>query len=59
MLNVVVPDGVGFSQSSMRVIFGVPTKMPVVVSYNGNPVAFNEGDVWLSLTDAAAGDIEG
>ena len=59
MLNVVVPDGVGFSQSSMRVIFGVPTKMPVVVSYNGNSVAFNEGDVELALTDADAGTIEG
>lgn len=58
-LNVVTPDAIAFAQSSMRVIFGVPTKMPVVTYYNGNPVAFNEGDVELGLTDADAGTIDG
>ena len=59
MLYVVVPDGIAFEQDNIRVIFGVPTKIPVEIYFNGNPVAFNEQDVLLALTDAFAGDFDG
>lgn len=59
VLHVVVPDAVGFEKNKMNVIFGVPTKIPVTVSYNGNPVAFTENDIWLGLDVYNAGSFEG
>ena len=58
-LNVVIPDAIGFEKASMNLIFGVPTKLPVVVSYQGNPVAFSESDVEMLLTNIDAGTIDG
>lgn len=58
-LHVVIPDAVGFEKESMNLIFGVPTELPVVASYNGNPVAISESDVELLLTDENAGTFDG
>lgn len=58
-LNVVVPDNIGFEKDSMNVVYGVPVELPVVLYYNGNPVAFNGNDVFVALTNADAGTVEG
>ena len=46
-LYVVLPDLVEFSKSSMNIVMGVPTDIPLVVTFEGNPVAFNTDDVFL------------
>ena len=58
-LYVVVPDAVKFPEKSMNVILGVPTEIPVEITYEGNLVAFNENDVWVFPEDDAAGIVEG
>lgn len=58
-LHVVIPDNIAFEKDSMNIIFDVPVELPVLLSYNGNPVSYNENDVMLFLTDANAGWIEG
>ena len=45
-LNVVIPDTLSFTQSSMNIVYGVPTKLPLQASYNGNIVAINEFDIY-------------
>ena len=58
-LHVVTPDGIAFEKESMNVIYGIPVELPVQVTYGGSPVAFNDNDVMLALTNADAGTIEG
>ena len=58
-LHVVVPDTVEVEKANITAIFGVPTKIPVLTSYNGNPVAFNENDVILGAFEETAGLFEG
>ena len=58
-LHVVIPDNIFFEKESMNIIFDTPVELPVQVAYNGNPVAFNEGDVELMLDDDRAGWFEG
>ena len=58
-LYVVIPDAVKLPQKSMNVVLGVPTVIPVEITYEGNPVAFNENDVWVFPEDDAAGIVEG
>ena len=58
-LNVVIPDAMGFEKESMNLIFGVPTRLPLVAYYQGNPVAFSESDVELMLDNEKAGTFDG
>ena len=46
-LYVVVPDTIKFTNRSMNVVLGVPTKIPVEVTFEGKLVAYNEDDVYL------------
>ena len=46
-LYVVVPDLVEFTKTSMNIVMGVPTEIPMEVTFEGNVVAFNENDVFL------------
>ena len=44
-LHVVVPDKISFTKSSVNAICGVPCKMPIQATYQGNKVAINENDI--------------
>lgn len=58
-LHVVEPDGIAFEREKMNIIFGVPVDLPVLVYFDGKPVAYNENDVILALTNENAGWFEG
>ena len=58
-LHVVVPDAMQFEKDAINAIYGVPTELPLQMSYSGNPVAFNNADVWVLLENETAGTIEG
>ena len=45
-LYVVIPDTLSFTQNSLNIIYGVPTKLPLQASYNGNVVAINDDDIY-------------
>ena len=59
ILHVVVPDNIAFAQERFTAIFGQPITLPVVATYNGNPVAYNEYDVILATDPWDAGMLEG
>jgi glucan-binding YG repeat protein len=50
-LNVVVPDAISMPKGNQNVVLGVPTAIGVEVSYQGNLVAFNEMDVFMTSDD--------
>ena len=58
-VHVVVPDAIAFEKEKINAIYGVPVTIPLNVSYNGNPVAYNDNDVWILLEDESAGTLEG
>ena len=59
VLHVVEPDTVAFVNDSVNVIYGTPTEIPFVVTYNGNPVAFNDMEYILFSEQEDAGTFEG
>ena len=58
-LNVVTPTTIAFSKSNINAIYEKPLKLPVVVSYNGNPVATNQADVLCGYIQDGAPVTEG
>ena len=44
-LNVVEPTDLRFTKSSINVVYGEASTLPLEASYNGNPVKINSGDV--------------
>ncbi len=59
-IHVVEPDTIAFVNEVTSVIYGQPEELPVVATYNGNPVAFNaEYEVFLMCDPENAGYFEG
>ena len=58
-LHVVVPDSLVFQKENLSVIYGVPTRLPLLATYQGNPVAINENDILTGCEYEEAGVIEG
>lgn len=58
-IHVVVPDALVFEKDTISVIYGVPTVLPLVATYNGNPVKIHEGDIYSGLEFEEAGVIDG
>ncbi len=58
-LNVVQPDRIFFTKTSMDVIFGTSVELPINATYNGNAVTINENDFFFSLSKESAGTIDG
>ncbi len=50
-LHVVVPDTLEFTESSMNIIYDVPTALPFKATYNGNVVKLNEYDVFAACIE--------
>jgi hypothetical protein len=46
-LYVVLPDMVAFTKDTMNIVMGVPTEIPLEITFEGNPVAYNPDDVFL------------
>lgn len=58
-LQVVIPDALSFEKASMNAIYGMPLELKLSVTYKGNPVAFNDGDVLTGLDYPKAATMEG
>ena len=58
-LYVVTPERVFFTKTSMDLIFGVSTPLPISATYGGNPVKINVNDIDFSLSNSAAGVFDG
>ena len=58
-LHVVVPDSLVFEKENLSVIYGVPTRLPLLATYQGNPVTINENDILTGCEYEEAGVIEG
>ena len=57
-LFVVEPTGLKFSKTGINAIYGDPVRLPLVATYNENPVAICAGDIEFGLSNNAAGTIE-
>ena len=58
-IHVVVPDALAFEKDAISAIYGVPVNLPLTATYNGNPVAINENDIYTGLEFEEAGTIDG
>ncbi len=58
-LQVVQPDTIAFEKEEFNIIYGVPTKLPVIAYYNGNMVATNSDDFIMVVEFEEAGAFEG
>ena len=57
-LTVVEPNGLKFSKTSINAIYGDPVRLPLIATYNENPVAVCAGDITFELSSSAAGTVE-
>ena len=57
-LNVVEPNGLKFSKTSINAIYGKPVYLPLIATYNENPVAIRAEDITFDLSSSAAGTVE-
>ena len=57
-LTVVEPNGLKFSKTSINAIYGDSVCLPLVATYNENPVAVCAGDITFELSNSAAGTVE-
>ena len=58
-LHVVVPDAIAVEGENVTAVFGVPTRIPLIVTFNGNNVAYNEDDIFLGAVEEEAGVFDG
>ena len=59
-LHVVVPETLEFTEKSLTLIYDQTTELPLLASYNGNPVKMNENDIfcgYLEEDPEAEGDM--
>ena len=56
-LTVVAPDALKFAKTTVNAIYGQPVRLPLIATYNGNPVAVNTADIEFELSNDAAGEI--
>ena len=50
-LHVVVPDTLEFTEKSLTLIYDKTTELPLLASYNGNPVKMNENDIFCGYLE--------
>ena len=58
-LNVVLPDALLFTRSSIDSVYGEAVDLPIAATYNGNAVTINPADIVFELSNSAAGTISG
>lgn len=58
-VQVIQPDGLGFTKDGMNAIYGSAVELPIEATYKGNPVTICSDDITFELSTAAAGTIEG
>jgi len=58
-LYVVVPDKLEIEGGNVIAIFGKPTRIPVVATYEGKDVLINENDIFLGAVEENAGVFDG
>ena len=56
-IEVVNPDGLKFTKKSINTVYGKPISLPLVATYNENPVAICANDIEFELSNDAAGEI--
>ena len=58
-IHVVVPDELAFEKDTMNLIYGVPTRLPILAFYNGNRVAYSDSDIYAAVEYDDAGVMDG
>ena len=58
-MNIVVPQSIYFTKSTIDAIYGSETVLPVAALYEGKQVAINADDVTFTLDNAKAGTVSG
>lgn len=56
-LTVVEPTGLKFSKTSVNATYGQPVYLPLLATYNENPVAICPDDITFDLSNSAAGEV--
>lgn len=59
MVHVVIPDTLAFEKDTINLIYGVPTRLPILAFYNGNRVAYNDRDIYAAVEYEDAGIMDG
>ncbi len=50
-LHIVVPETLEFTEKSLTLVYDVTTPLPLLASYNGNPVKMNEYDIYTGYLE--------
>ncbi len=58
-MNIVVPDRIYFPKSNIDTVYGAKTELSVIALYENKPVTYTENDIVFSLSNEAAGVIDG
>ena len=53
------PTALNFTKDNINVIYGVAEELPLVATYNNNPVTINTNDITFEMTNDAAGVMDG
>ena len=56
-VEVVNPDGLKFTKKNINAVYGKPVCLPLVATYNENPVAICADDIEFELSNDAAGEV--
>lgn len=57
-LHVVVPDALAMEKDTINVVFDTYVELPLIATYQGNPVMINPGDVYVGLQYSNAGKVK-
>ncbi len=58
-MNIVVPDRIYFTKTNLDAVYGSPTALPIAALYENKPVTIRPDDVVFSLSNPAAGMVNG
>ena len=58
-MNIVVPDRIYFTKTNLDVVYGSATELPIAALYENKPVTIRPEDVLFSLSNSAAGTVNG
>ena len=58
-IHIVNPDAVYYTRETLNAVYGAETVLPVKAQYQGKPVAITTADVVFSLSNPAAGTVNG
>ena len=58
-INIVTPNNIYFTKTTLDTVYGATLELPVKVLYNGKEVAVNTDDVVFTMSNTKAGTMDG